>query len=71
MNRKVTVVGGAGNVGNVIIAQETTTPVVSAKVASYADAAKKAADKAAEKARDIAHSAGKKMEEGAKKLKDA
>jgi Do/DeqQ family serine protease len=28
--------------GNVIVTQETTTPVVSAKVASYADAAKKA-----------------------------
>ena len=31
-----------GRVGNVIVTQETTTPVVSAKVASYADAAKKA-----------------------------
>ena len=32
----------AARVGNVIVTQETTTPVVSAKVASYADAAKKA-----------------------------
>ncbi len=31
-----------GRVGNVIVTQETTTPVVSSKVASYADAAKKA-----------------------------
>ena len=31
-----------GRVGNVIVTQETTTPVVAAKVASYADAAKKA-----------------------------
>jgi serine protease DegQ len=31
-----------GRVGNVIVTQETTTPVVGAKVATYADAAKKA-----------------------------
>ena len=31
-----------GRVGNVILTQETSTPVVAAKVASYADAAKKA-----------------------------
>jgi serine protease DegQ len=31
-----------GRVGNVIVTQETTTPVVVSKVASYADAAKKA-----------------------------
>ena len=31
-----------GRAGNVILTQETTTPVVAAKVASYADAAKKA-----------------------------
>jgi hypothetical protein len=33
-------------------------------------AAKKATDKISEKASDLAHSAGKKMQEGAKKLKD-
>ena len=32
----------SGRAGNVIVTQETTTPVVVAKVASYADAAKKA-----------------------------
>ena len=32
----------SGRVGNVIVTQETTTPVVASKVASYADAAKKA-----------------------------
>ena len=31
-----------GRVGNVILTQETSTPIVAAKVASYADAAKKA-----------------------------
>ena len=31
-----------GRVGSVIVTQETTTPVVASKVASYADAAKKA-----------------------------
>ena len=34
--------GRTGNIGNVIVTQETTTPVVTPKVASYADAAKKA-----------------------------
>ena len=34
--------GRAGNGGNVVVTQEATTPVVMAKVASYADAAKKA-----------------------------
>ena len=36
-----------------------------------ANAAKKATDKVADKTRDVAHAAGKKMEEGAKKLKEA
>jgi hypothetical protein len=36
-----------------------------------ADAAKKATDKVADKATDVAHSVGKKMDEGAKKLKNA
>ena len=31
-----------GRVGNVIVTQETTTPIIAAKVATYADAAKKA-----------------------------
>src|SRR5664279_1987844 len=34
--------GRAGVVGNVVVTQEATTPVVMGKVASYADAAKKA-----------------------------
>jgi serine protease DegQ len=33
---------GGGRVGNVVLLQETTTPVVAEKVATYADAAKKA-----------------------------
>jgi len=36
-----------------------------------AAAAKKAADKAVDKSKDVAHSAGKKMEEGGKRLQDA
>jgi serine protease DegQ len=33
---------GAGHVGNVVLLQETSTPITAPKVASYADAAKKA-----------------------------
>jgi hypothetical protein len=36
-----------------------------------ADAAKGATDKVVSKVKDVAHSAGKKMDEGAKKLKGA
>jgi len=36
-----------------------------------ADAAKKAADKVAGKSKDVAHSAGKKMEKGGKRLQNA
>jgi hypothetical protein len=38
------------------------------KINDAADVAKKAADKVADKTKDLAHSAGKKLEEGAKKL---
>ena len=41
------------------------------KIDDAADAAKKAADKVVGKSKDIAHSAGKKMEEGGKRLQDA
>jgi hypothetical protein len=41
------------------------------KLDEAADAAKKAIDNVADKAKDLAHAGGKKMEEGAKKLKDA
>jgi hypothetical protein len=44
---------------------------VKEKIDSAVDAAKNAADKAAEKAKDVSHAAGKKMEQGGKKLKDA
>ena len=40
------------------------------KIDSAADAAKKATSTVVEKAKDIAHAAGKKLEQGAKKLKD-
>lgn len=36
-----------------------------------ADGAKKTADKVVDKSKDVAHSAGKKVEEGGKKLQDA
>jgi uncharacterized protein YjbJ (UPF0337 family) len=41
------------------------------KIDAAADSAKTATGKVTDKARDIAHSTGKKMEDGAKKLKDA
>ena len=41
------------------------------KIDDAADGAKKAADKVVNKSKDIAHSAGKKVEEGGKQLKDA
>jgi gas vesicle protein len=41
------------------------------KIDDAADAAKKAADKVVDKSKDVAHSAGKKMEEGGKRLQDA
>lgn len=41
------------------------------KIDDAADAAKKAADQVIDKSKDAAHSAGKKMEEGGKRLQDA
>jgi hypothetical protein len=38
------------------------------KINDAADVAKKATDKVADKTKDLAHSTGKKLEEGAKKL---
>lgn len=40
------------------------------KIDEAADVARKAADKVAEKSKDVVHSAGKKMEEGGKRLQD-
>jgi hypothetical protein len=40
------------------------------KIDDAAHAAKKAADKIVEKSKDVAHSAGKKLEEGGKRLQD-
>jgi hypothetical protein len=44
---------------------------VKEKIDAAADAAEAATDKAVSKGKDVAHSAGKKLEQGAKKLKDA
>jgi gas vesicle protein len=41
------------------------------KIDDAADGAKKAVDKVVDKSKDIAHRAGKKMEEGGKRLQDA
>ena len=41
------------------------------KIDDAADGAKKAADKIVDKSKDVAHSAGKKMEKGGKQLQDA
>jgi|SRR5450432_1534446 gas vesicle protein len=41
------------------------------KIDDAADAAKKAAAKVVDKSKDVAHSAGKKMEEGGNRLQDA
>ena len=41
------------------------------KVHDAADATKKIADQVVDKSKDAAHSAGKKMEEGGKRLQDA
>jgi ElaB/YqjD/DUF883 family membrane-anchored ribosome-binding protein len=41
------------------------------KIDDAADAAKKAADQVIDKSKDVAHSAGKKVEEGGKRLQDA
>jgi gas vesicle protein len=41
------------------------------KIDDGADAAKKATDQVVDKAKDVAHKAGKKMEEGGKRLQDA
>ena len=41
------------------------------KIDNAADAAKQAAEKVVDKSKDVAHSAGKKMEEGGKRLQDA
>ena len=41
------------------------------KIDDAADGAKKAAEKVVDKSKDVAHSAGKKMEEGGKRLQDA
>jgi hypothetical protein len=41
------------------------------KIDDAADAAKKAADKVIAKSKDVAHTTGKKMEEGGKRLQDA
>ena len=41
------------------------------KVDAVAEAAKKATEKVVDKTKDLAHAAGKKLEQGAKKLKDA
>jgi hypothetical protein len=40
------------------------------KIDDAADAARKATDKVVDKSKDIAHSVGKKMEEGGKRLQD-
>ena len=41
------------------------------KIDDGADAAKKATDQVVDKTKDVAHKAGKKMEEGGKRLQDA
>ena len=41
------------------------------KIDDAADAAKKAADQVIDKSKDVAHSAGKKMEKRGKRLQDA
>lgn len=41
------------------------------KIDDAADASKKATDKVADKSKDLAHDAGKKMEQGGKRLQDA
>ncbi len=41
------------------------------KIDDAADAAKKAASHVVDKSKDVAHSAGKKMEEGGNRLQDA
>jgi hypothetical protein len=41
------------------------------KIDSTAEAAKNATEKIGDKSKDIAHASGKKIDEGAKKLKDA
>jgi ElaB/YqjD/DUF883 family membrane-anchored ribosome-binding protein len=41
------------------------------KIDDASDAVRKAADKVVDKSKDIAHSAGKKMEEGGKRLQKA
>jgi uncharacterized protein YjbJ (UPF0337 family) len=41
------------------------------KIEDAADAAKKATGKVVDKSKDVAHSAGKKMEQGGKWLQDA
>lgn len=41
------------------------------KIDDAADATKRGAGKVVDKAKDLAHSAGKKLEEGGKKLKDS
>jgi hypothetical protein len=41
------------------------------KIEAAADAAKKATDKVVDKTKDVAHATGKKMADGANKLKDA
>jgi hypothetical protein len=41
------------------------------KIDDVADGAKRAADKVVDKSKDVAHSAGKKIEEGGKRLQDA
>jgi gas vesicle protein len=44
---------------------------VNEKIDNAADAAKKAAGKVVDTSKDVAHSAGKKLEEGGKRLQDA
>lgn len=41
------------------------------KIDNTADAAKRTTDRVAAKSKDIAHAAGKKMEQGGKKLRNA
>ena len=41
------------------------------KIDDGANAAKEATDQVVDKAKDVAHTAGKKMEEGGKRLQDA
>jgi len=41
------------------------------KIDDVADGAKRAADKVVDKSKDVAHIAGKKIEEGGKRLQDA